>query len=216
MSSKLKVAIFDFDDTLYKGQSLNHFINFLEYQLSLSKRVLALLRKRFEGRSTDDNRLHKEFLLKPFIGIDEKKMLELGMQFYESRIRHGLSKEVLNGLNNHKNQGYYTILASGGFDIYLNDFVNEHDIDLAITSSFLFRDGKFTGEIKGKEVLGMDKRNEIVKLTSNMPIDWAASYFYSDHASDKPTFELVGNKVLVTAQGKKRDWIDSNYSLLIV
>jgi len=58
-------------------------------------------------------------------------------------------------------------------------------------------DGVYTGEPTGLFIYGEEKARAIEQLAAEQKIDLAASYAYSDSASDLPMLHLVGHPVVV-------------------
>ncbi len=212
MNNNKRVAIFDFDDTLFVGQSHSEFISYLESKLSIYKFFYAKLRKRFEPRPLND-KMHKEFLLKPYNGYSQKWIDKMANSFYNNVVRKRFNEKVISQFNNHKAEGYMTIIASGGFDVYLKYFKLDFKPDLLICTELEFNNNLFTAKIKGEEVLFENKVKQIKLNLNEDEIDWKESYAYSDHISDLPLFNLVGNKVLIDI-GQDKRWITKDFKVI--
>lgn len=212
MLNHKRVAIFDFDDTLFNGQSHSYFISYLESKLPAHKFIYTKLRKRFEPKSIND-RLHKEFLLNPFKGYSEEWIDKIAFDFYTNVIRGRLNKKVLNEYSNHKTVGDKLIIASGGFDVYLKYFELEFQPELLICTKLEFKNSIFTGKFKGEEVLSENKAMQVKFELSGDLIAWQDSYVYSDHISDLPLFNLVGNKIVVDI-GQDKSWLSADYKVI--
>jgi HAD superfamily hydrolase (TIGR01490 family) len=215
-NSSVRLAIFDFDDTLYDGQSLSDFISFLESKLPLHQKIFAKIRKRFEGKTRMDNKLHKEFLLKGLTFFSKEQLYSLGEEFYVKKIKRRLIHPVLEELKQRAEKGYTIVLASGGFDLYLQAFTNEYQIKHMLTSKLLFETNRFSGIIEGDECLGAVKALAIRKLTNSMMVDWTNSVFYSDHQSDFPTFDMVGERIVVVKGTATPSWVNDGFAKIIV
>jgi HAD superfamily hydrolase (TIGR01490 family) len=214
--SEIKLAIFDFDDTLFKGQSLSEFLAYMEKKLPLPLMLYAKLRKRFEGSSKHDNKSHKEFLLKPLSYFDKKRFTTYSRQFYDEILKPRLIPSIVNELKEKKQQGYTTIVASGGFDLYVNHFVSDFGVDYCVASAFEFKGSSFTGKILGEEVLANHKRQKLLELMNGHQVNWTESVFYSDHHTDLPIFNLVGKKVVVIQQATRPSWVTDDFVTVIV
>ncbi|MFN5704754.1 MAG: HAD family hydrolase [bacterium] len=212
MHNHRRVAIFDFDDTLFRGQSHSYFISFLESKLPPLKFFYTKLRKRFEPKAIND-RLHKEYLLKPFKGYSEEWIDKIAFDFYNDVIRRRLKKKVLNEFSKHKSVGDKLIIASGGFDVYLKYFELEFQPEILICTKLEFRNGIFTGKFKGEEVLSENKALQVKLELSEEIIAWQDSYVYSDHISDLPLFNLVGNRIVVDI-GQDKNWLAADYKVI--
>lgn len=214
--NSIRVAIFDFDDTLYDGQSLSDFISFLESKLPIHRMLFAKIRKRFEGKTRLDNKLHKEFLLKGLTFFSKKQLYRLGEEFYAKSIKPRLIQSVLEELKQRAEKGYTIVLASGGFDLYLHSFAKEYQIEHMLTSKLLFEMDRFSGIIEGEECLGAAKALAIRELTNSLTVDWKSSVFYSDHHSDLPTFEMVGERIVVIKGTATPSWVNDGFAKISV
>ena len=215
-NSSVRLAIFDFDDTLYNGQSLSDFLAFMENKLPLPKWLYAKIRKRFEGTSKHDNKLHKEFLLEGLTSFSETQFIEAGKEFYNKVISKGIFKQVLAEIYRLRDEGVLIVIASGGFDIYVNHFMKEHKIQYGVMSKLWFKNGIFTGKILGNECLGNEKAIQVKQLFQNAAVDWSQSYVFSDHKSDIPLFNMVGHKTVVIHESESPSWVTSNMQLMFI
>jgi len=211
---KKPLAIFDFCDTLFDGQSISYFLNFLESKLPIHKKVYSKIRKRLNRISSSESKRYKEYLLKNFIGMSKSEFDANAKEFYEDIVKNRLHKLVIEKLHEHKNQGDTIVIVSGGFENYLKYFIEEHTIEHLFCTKLEFIDKKFTSKIGGKECLGVEKVNQLKKLDLTQ-YDLENSYVYSDHHSDKPLFDLVRNKIVIKSK-QNLDWIDERYAILDV
>jgi len=214
MTYKKKLAIFDFCDTIFNGQSISYFLDFLELKLPIHKKLYSKIRKRFNQIPSSDSKKYKEYLLKVYNEISKYEMESYSEEFFKTVIRNRLHKVVIEKLLEHKNQGHRIIIVSGGFENYLKYFVNEYQVDYLLSTKLEFENGKFTSKIDGNECLGIEKVKQLKQLDLNN-YDLENSYVYSDHHSDKPLFDLVGNKVLVKNKQNTK-WANDRYKILDV
>ena len=214
MQIKKSLAIFDFCDTVFDGQSINYFLNFLNFKLPIYKKIYSKLRNRLNRISSSDSKRYKEYLLEVYKNISKSKFDIYSKEFYEMIIKTRLHNMVIDKLKEHQKQGYIIVIISGGFENYLKYFVEEYKIDFLFCTKLEFIDGKFTSKIDGVECLGLEKVNQLRKLDLTK-YDLENSYVYSDHHSDKPLFDLVTNKIVVKSK-QNLDWIDERYDILDV
>ncbi len=214
MQIKKSLAIFDFCDTVFDGQSINYFLNFLNFKLPIYKKIYSKLRNRLNRISSSDSKRYKEYLLEVYKNISKSKLDIYSKEFYEMIIKTRLHNMVIDKLKEHQKQGYIIVIISGGFENYLKYFVEEYKIDFLFCTKLEFIDDKFTSKIDGAECLGLEKVNQLRKLDLTK-YDLENSYVYSDHHSDKPLFDLVTNKIVVKSK-QNLDWIDERYDILDV
>jgi HAD superfamily hydrolase (TIGR01490 family) len=157
--------------------------------------------------------LYKEFLLEPFKGYIKDDFDNLAYKFYNEIIKKRINKAVLEKYYHHKSSGDMVIIASGGFDIYLKYFEQEYNADMLISTKLDFEGEYFSGKILGEEVLSENKAHMVKVYLDNIQVDWKSSFVYSDHMSDIPLFNLVGNKFLVDI-GQDKSWVSSDFKIV--
>jgi len=208
---KKKLAIFDFDDTLFRGQSHVMFNDYLQQQMLNPLEVYGKkLRKRiFLFRYKTDREL-KESTLRFYKGTSKIKLTKFSNKFYEEVILKRINKVVSDKLIEHSKNSYEIIIISGAYNIYLNFLNDTFPIDHIICTQLKFDKNKFSGKIDGEECLGQNKVEKIKEVLRNDQIDWDNSFVYSDHNTDMPLFDMVGNKVVVDFC-QKLDWVDKSF-----
>ncbi|WP_169764356.1 HAD-IB family hydrolase [Campylobacter mucosalis] len=214
-NSKKKLAIFDFCDTIFNGQSVSFFLNYLEGRLPLHKKVYSKIIKKINITSSTDGKRYKEILMRPFLEFSYEQLNNYSMQFYNEIIKKRLHKDVVDRLLNHKNNNCTVVIVSGGFDIYLKYFQEEYNIDFLVSTKLDFQDNIFLGKIAGNECLG-DEKVRVLKQTINLDeYDLVNSFCYSDSSSDTPLFNLVGNKIIVKNH-QDTSWADDSFGVMKV
>jgi phosphatidylglycerophosphatase C len=200
------LAIFDFCDTLFDGQSVSSFIAFLESRLPFRKRIISKIRKKLNKIPSTDSKRHKEYLLKSYRGMEQEKVEKLSREFFEKIILKKLHRQVLEKLQAHKKAGDIVVIASGGFENYLKLFQEHFEVNHLFCTTLQFKNSKFTGLIEGNECLGLEKTVRVKEFFSNFDIDWRNSFVYSDNHSDLPLFDMTGNKIVVQ-NSQRLDWL---------
>jgi len=214
MSNKVKLAIFDFDDTLFIGQSHNLFFSFLESKLPIFKKFFfKIIFRFFLNNNLITSKKNKEFRFKPYKGISAKLFNEYSEYFYINIIRPRLSLKILSLLSNHRKEGFLIVIASGGFECYIKHFVEDYNIDYAVSTKLNFDNNQFSSLIEGNECLGEEKVKRVKHMFKNFDVDWNNSFVYSDHISDQPLFNLVLNKVFVDS-GQSKEWINDEFKTI--
>lgn len=209
-----KIAIFDFCDTIFNGQSVSYFINFLNSKLPIYKKIYTAIRRKFSPPSTN-SKAYKEFLLKSFYGTDINTLNKISKEFLEKIILPNLHQKVMQKLKEHKENGDMLIIVSGGFENYLELFRQKFNIDHLVCTKLAIKEGKFIAKIDGKECLGEIKIKKLKEAVNLAEFDLQNSYVYSDSISDKPLFSLVGNKIIVKNH-QNIDWADDTFKILDV
>jgi HAD superfamily hydrolase (TIGR01490 family) len=216
----MRVAIFDFDGTLYKNETFPVLMKHLKSHPLYSSRYKRFIRT----------------ILPPYIGYKlkvypENKMRERSMQIYLSSF-YGLSTEEVYGffseladkmkedfnpkvveqLNYHAANDDRIMIVSGAFTPLLERATSKYTVDKIIGTEVPFADNKFDSSASIYHIQGSRKKEQIEQALQDMNIDWDNSYAYADSLSDLPVLEMVGNPVAVQpdprlkAAAEGRDW----------
>lgn len=215
MNKAIKVAIFDFDDTIFQGQSHSHFFRFLKRNhVSLLRKIKYYL-KCYIFNVSDNDREKKEMALNLIEGMSFEQVTNITDSFYSKVIKPRLNYNIVEFAQFLKRKNYILVLASGGFDIYLKNFVSEFNFDIAVTSNVLFESNVCCGKIDGDECLGKVKLNLVTQALNEYSVDWSKSVAISDHITDIPIFNLVDNKLVIDF-GQDISWINSTFKVIEV
>ena len=198
LKDKPILAIFDFCDTIFDGQSTTFFLDFLESKLTITKKILAKIIKKINKIPSSDSKRYKENLMRVFYGVKKEEMGKYAAEFYRSIVINRLHKSVIEALLWHQKSGHIIVVVSGGFEVYLRHFAKSYGIDYLISTKL---------EFKKVELLGSELNLKEFDLQN--------SFFYSDSRSDMPLFTLVGNKIVVK-NTQNIDWIDDKFKVLKV
>lgn len=214
-----KVAIFDFCETLIKFQTADAFIDYV-YEKTKSKRMYRIEKARCLFHRVrapyylnkkyglwEKWSLNKRWRLYELKGFDENKIRQLSYSFYVERIKPNVIDPIIKEMELKRAEGFKIGIVSGGFDIYINHFVKDYNIDFCLSCKVGFKRSKCTGRIEGVDCMREKKVEELKKLLNCIP---TASYFYSDSISDLPLLLWATNGVVVSKE-KHQSWIN-NYN----
>ncbi|WP_309043195.1 HAD family hydrolase [Cytobacillus oceanisediminis] len=111
----------------------------------------------------------------------------------------------------HRKDGYYTMVVSGAFEPLLNSVMKGIHFDSIIGTSISFDNKK--GRHLPLEYIHVSRKKEVIhEKLANMEVDWENSFAYGDSYSDLSVLELVGNPVAVKPEPRliqvanKRKW----------
>ena len=167
MKNKPVLAIFDFCDTIFDGQSATFFLDFLESKLTIAKKIRAKIIKKTNKIPSSDSKRYKENLMRVFYGVKKEEMDKYAAEFYHSVVANRLHKSVIEALLAHQKSGHIIVVLSGGFEVYLRYFAKSYGIDYLISTKLEFKNCVFTSKIAGDECLG-DKKVELLGSELNL------------------------------------------------
>jgi HAD superfamily hydrolase (TIGR01490 family) len=209
----MKLAIFDFDGTLFPKDTLPFLLSqwktykgsqwayykivlwmiplFLKYKMQIvtkmsreQMKVLAV--KKFNTIFSDMT----EQELIDFFAICSGKMIGL------------LNDSVVREVKLARSEGFHTVLLSGTYEYLLGSVGKFLEIDTVIGSKMNFTNGKFDPDIDPEIVIGQLKLKKVCERFANQPIDWQESRAYADGYSDLELLQAVGYPVAVNPEAK--------------
>lgn len=140
----------------------------------------------------------KERSLISLLGYDQVAIEKIGNQIFNERLKIYINKVAADRIFWHIKQNHTIFIITGSPDIYVKAFANFLDCNDYACSRLSYKDNVFCGMLHGKDLLGAEKLDAIKELTQKYKIDLSVSYAYSDHHSDLPMLNAVGNPVIIS------------------
>lgn len=192
---KEKFALFDFDDTLLKKDTMGHlYVYYLKKHPLKFYRALILAFKLI---------IYKLGFI-PFLKVKEEliypisQMTDEDLQvFYNENLIPRYYPHVLETLNKHVAEGYHVWLVSASPEPYL--FCTDLNVEKILGTKVERKNGRWTNHIISKNCKNEEKVVRIQEVLDemNLAIDYENSYAYSDSTSDIPMLKLVKNRVRI-------------------
>jgi phosphatidylglycerophosphatase C len=184
---KKRVVIYDFDGTIYNGDSTIDFFKFclLKYKTNLFLLpyiLIFFLLWKFKLVTTEK---FKEF----FLLIINKKNIEKDLKEFKNLNKNKIFPSIFKNLKEDKKSTDVLVVISASPEFILKAFLNDiKEIDLLMGTKFC--NGKIETNCKGKEKVRrlkkyFGKNIEILKM-------------YSDSIDDKPLYSLAKNCYMVS------------------
>lgn len=200
-----KVALFDFDNTVARGDSINRLLQYdlkkhpwhIVYFIKVIIYYLLYLIHVFSFEKA------KSAILFPldFMSDDELK------NFYQKIIVPTYYPNIVAEMKQKKEEGYVVILCTASVEAYMQ--YTDLPVDCVLGTKTLRKNHHATHYVVGKNCKNDEKINRILAYLDerNMVIDFEHSYGYSDSDSDKPMLSLVKNrKRIVLKTGEMIDF----------
>lgn len=138
----MKVAIFDFDGTLFPEETFPLLMKHLKthpeygkrYRHFITKILPVYLAYKCKLYPEKPMKAHSMWSLISSFGTTEKREVELFFHELGSSMRDKLCVSVLERLDEHRKDGYYTMLVSGAFEPLLYAATENLSFDLIIGS----------------------------------------------------------------------------------
>ncbi|MFX3674873.1 MAG: HAD family hydrolase [Paenisporosarcina sp.] len=216
----MRVAIFDFDGTLYPQETFTLMMNYLKkhpvhsakyksFYRSIMKPYLAYKMKMYPENKMKEKSM--QIYLNAFKGIKQQE-LENYFKDMSEGMQNELNVTVVDRLQKHLLEGDHVLLVSGAFTPMLTEVTRDFAIHDVIGTEIPFRNGILENDTEIDHIQGARKNEMIKKALHGFDVDWENSSAYGDSISDITVLELVGNPVAVRPEkrlkaiAEKRKW----------
>ncbi len=210
----MRVAIFDFDGTLYKKETfkllMSHLKNHPIYHTKYNHffRWVAPRFAAYKMKIYPEARMKERSMQKYISVLHELTKEELGEYFVKAAVDmvKDFNPEVVAELEEHIADNVHVMLVSGAYTIFLEAAMNglPFSFDTMIGSEIPFKEQFIDKSQSIYHINGTRKNDAIHKALAGKDIDWKNSFAYADSYSDLPVLELVGNPVAVQPDTKLR------------
>ena len=213
---KKKLIVYDFDKTIYSGESGTNFFTYylkkyplkaILFGLTYLKEVLLYLVK-----ITDLKRLKERFFifLESHSNEEIEKIVDGFWKEYGKKMYSWTQKE----LEENKKEADMVIVTSATPLFLLERLIPEMGYDMVFGTEFQW-DGKekIIAEIKGENNKGMEKVRKLNKWAKENDIEYEIIKFYSDSLADKPLYDIADKKYWIK-KGKKLEGMPGKKTLL--
>jgi HAD superfamily phosphoserine phosphatase-like hydrolase len=209
----MKLAIFDFDGTLFPVETLPFLLSQWK-KLKYSKTryyktyifLMPLYLKYKTGINSDISReqmknLAVEKFNNIFIGMKEDKIRNYFFKSSKEAIEL-LDNTLIQEVYNARSDGFHTVLLSGAYELFLDNIGKYLGIDTIISSKIYFKNGLFDSDKKIELIRGISKLEKVIDYFKADKIDWENSQAYADSFSDVYILQSVGQAVAVNPDEK--------------
>ncbi len=194
------LALFDFDGTLTRKDSLLEFIKFYHGQTSFKRGFLRhtnwLVAMKL-GLATRA-RVKERILIHFFKGETVKKFKERATVFSLTTLPKLVRKDALAQLKKHQENGDRVVIISASAEDWLMPWCKAHGLELLATK-LNKKEGQITGEISGLNCSGYEKVRRIKELIHLK--EYKNIYAYGDSQGDKEMLELSTHSFYKRFQG---------------
>ncbi len=201
----MKVAIFDFDGTLFPEETFPLMMSHLKTHPLHSKKYRRFMSRILPGYVAYKCKIYpeqkmKELSMRSYIsafGTAAKTEIDKFFSELGEGMSQSLSEAVLARFEQHRKDGYYTMLVSGAFEPLLHAVTKNVDFDYIVGTRIPYENEHLDKRTPVNHVHGARKTEKIVGQLADTDVDWENSFAYGDSYSDLDVLELVGNPVAV-------------------
>ncbi|ARK23880.1 haloacid dehalogenase [Sporosarcina sp. P37] len=216
----MKVAIFDFDGTLYKEETFKLLMDQLKkhpvhkkYYGKFYRSILPLY-IRYKLNILPESKMKERSMMLYLQALESLTLTELkgfftGMQ---DVMMADFNEQVVSRLAKHRKEGYRVLLVSGAYTPFLTAVTSHLTFDTIIGTDIPSTGEHIAMDQPFLHIQGTRKTEQINYALRGESVDWAGSFAYGDSISDLPVLEQVGHPVAVRpdeklrAVAKKRNW----------
>jgi len=168
MTTKNTLALFDFDGTLYKKDSLIAFTKFAKGNRTFYTGMLWLLPKLIGMKLgiLKNEAVKTAFVTHFFKGMDSEQFRWLGKNFALQKIDGDLNSKIKADFLKHIASGHVVCIVSASFPEWIEPWSIQYGVKV-IGTNVEVADGKLTGKLASKNCFGIEKINRI-KAILNM------------------------------------------------
>lgn len=202
-------AFFDLDGTLIPGSAniplakaafRRGFVTPRELARDLRNGVSFL----FQGATDERSAEVRDRILRAVAGHRAADVEALGDHFMAELVA-SLRPAMRDVLDGHRRDGHDRIVLSASPTEIVSRFARQAGLDLGRgTTAERDADGVYTGRLAGPFCYSEGKVDVMIELARERGYDLAASYAYSDSASDLPMLRAVGHPVAVNPEPELR------------
>ena len=145
--------------------------------------------------------------------VHPKTLQPLIESFADRQVETNIRPGARQAMRRDKEQGRRLVLATASYRLYADAIAHRLGFDDVIgTESMFGEDDRVHAKILGENCYGAAKLRMIADWVSESDLKGKHGHvrFYSDHASDKPTFEWADEPVAVNPHGKLRRLAEQN------
>jgi HAD superfamily hydrolase (TIGR01490 family) len=196
VNGQRSIALFDYDNTLVKGDSLWPFLVAVAGKGRACFTLLtALAGWPLVWLKRGDTRTHvKAVLLKKILG--GKHVSDLAAAVGKMRSWPREKEPAASAIKDHHAKGHHIVIASGGLDLYLPHLLEHTPHDALICTMMEVVDGVVTGKMTHGNCVRALKADLIqAYLDANGPFD--DSWGYGNAPHDLPMLVLVKHRIVV-------------------
>jgi len=206
------IAIFDFDGTLIKRDSMVLF--FLRYFNFSWKNILnlfqlALVTIKFFLKIYSQKKYKEKFLNLVINSSKIKDPEKIADDFSEYLLRL-VFKDAKKEMSKLKENGFELVLLSASPDFYLEKIKDSLGFSKLICTKTNMKNGKIT--ICSEDCYGENKIKMLLDEYKKEDVNWEESYCFADNKSDRHLLGLFGNAYIVNNKKLGKD--NSNFKLL--
>ena len=191
-----RIAVFDFDGTITRRDTLIEFIRFakgsaaLYWGLFLNLPWLTLMKLHLY-----DNGKTKECVFSWFFkGINLEQFNELGRAFYQAQADKLIYSEAKEKIAEHRSKGDIVVILSASIENWVQPFASALQAEGLLSTQAEVQNGKLTGKFATQNCYGVEKVNRLKTWLETNIKEQPYIVAYGDSRGDKELLEFANEK----------------------
>lgn len=195
-----KLAIFDFDGTLIRGDSIIAYIRLARRlkAVSLPRFLGILLRAPLYALGILSDTAYKTYSLQFYAGLSPERKIALDRVFVDEVLLPGLYSQGKAALEGKKQEGYHVLIVSASTENYMQ-YVHQALKTAGLICTRLDANARVILNCKGENKVTL--LQEYLRKNELEP-DWDQSCAFGDSKSDLCVMNVVGNPIIVNGKRK--------------
>lgn len=193
----MKLAIFDFDGTIYKKETFPLLMAHLKstYPKAYKRFFLRILPiyAGYKIKLVPEQKMKASLMYHYTKALHRLSDTQVNQFFQKAagKMAGDFNEQVLERIREHRKDGYYTLIVSGAFMPLLEVLNDQFHADDLIGTKLPETKADF-------DHVHADRKTELIHAhLNNTEISWESSYAYGDSISDRSVLELAGKPVAV-------------------
>lgn len=190
VSNERRLALFDFDGTITKSDSMFRFVRFTvgDLRFALGMLVLSPMFLLLKLKVISNSKAKQWMMQYFFAGLDERSFNRAATEYSLSHIDKILRPQAIEKIEWHKAQGHTVVLVSASMESWLKPWCDQNGLRL-ISTQLEFINGVISGRLVGKNCHGIEKVKRVKKQYDLS--QYAYIYAYGDSRGDKELLALA-------------------------
>lgn len=216
----MRVAIFDFDGTLFSKETYKILMDHLKDHPLYRERYPQFIRSMLPTYMASKAKIYptekmRSRSMQVYLNSLHDLTVEEADIYFEQvaqKMQPNFNETIVNRLQEHADDDLHIMLVSGAYTPLLHAAIQEMPINTVIGTDIPVRNGKITAKSAIYHIQGTRKNEKIQQFLQDEKIDWENSFAYADSYSDLSVLSLVGNPVAVQPDDKllkiaqRRNW----------
>lgn len=185
-----KLALFDFDGTLTRRDTMLAFIQYVDGTWPLVWSLIAMspiLLMTKLGRY-DAEKAKKALLMRHFKGLTEEFLKQKAARFCSTDLPKLFSDDALEKLAFHRSKGHVVYVVSASLDLWIEPWLQAQNLP-GICTKIAWTDGVFAGEFATPNCNGPEKARRIQEVLDLS--QYERIFAYGDSRGDREMFALA-------------------------